>query len=197
MVEYVPGSSVTYGSDRRFDPFDSIRARGRRQLRGTLYKRKAAGIQMMYRGRYVRSRGQHRAWEKRAARIALAAAVGLGMTRCADAAPIQGTWVGGGHGFWSSAANWANGVVPGKGADDTVSFTGNATPNHNDVTVDSAITAGTFNFDRPGGFKVFQPSSGTIPTVTFLSTSGNAAINVTGTSGTNSNSFVAPMVLGS
>jgi autotransporter-associated beta strand protein len=153
---------------------------------------------MLIHFRQVARRG--RGSRYRQAALWAAAALGVAAmdrsTGHAWAAPIQGSWLGGSGSNWSTPANWANGVVPGTGAaptDDVANFTGTNNAAANAITLDVAVTAGTLNFDRAGGFSI----GGFVHPLTLRASTANAAINVTAATGTNAYSIPAGLTLGS
>jgi hypothetical protein len=128
-----------------------------------------------------------------AAAAAVVAAVGASR---AEAAPINGDWIGPGA-LWNGTANWIAGVVPGIGAgiDDVASFTSATNPTSQSCNVNVDVALGTINLDRPGGFTFTNPGSGSAHAITFLTTAGNAAINITASNGGGVYNVFAPLVL--
>jgi fibronectin-binding autotransporter adhesin len=101
---------------------------------------------------------------------------------CAPMADAQSTWTGGGaDANWSTAANWAGGIVPVSSVDTAVTFAGttNLAPNQNlanPFILNSLMFAsGAGNFTLGGNGLDFHTNSASVPPA--MTINGNQAIN--------------------
>jgi fibronectin-binding autotransporter adhesin len=116
------------------------------------------------------------------ARIATAAII-LATTRTYA---TTGTWLTTNGGSWSTAANWSSNPNLPTAADDTANFSSNTILSQSNVTISSAVTLGTLNFDI-NAYALSLTGAGSL---TFNNGAARAAINVNQkntffTSGTN------------
>lgn len=87
-------------------------------------------------------------------------------------APTGSTWINDQGGDWNLSANWANGISPNAAGAEAFFATAITTPRT--VYTDTAVTAGTLNFDNSAARYVI----GGAGTLTMEVTSGSAGINV-------------------